>query len=167
MYTSLLLMSSYFSPKGGLSSILTYNFTSNTSTFTSSSWNNFKGISTKLVQSYFDSKYPTKKVVSSKVVHSKKFPSCLLGNFSSQVSSTSVVISFNYYMSYPSSKGKKNQSTLATYLQDLQRDLAHLSLVLTKLLKKQVHIKATQIHYPYLESIILGQYLAHNAPSNT
>lgn len=42
-----------------------------------------------------------------------------------------------------------------------------LSECLSQLFNKKVHLKLTRIHYPYINSHILAQYLVHNAPNNT
>ena len=64
--------------------------------------------------------------------------------------STSVIIHFTYY------------SSVAI----LGEDLAKISLILGKLYQKEVKIVATKVHYPYLNSTILAQYLAQNSRSN-
>lgn len=42
-----------------------------------------------------------------------------------------------------------------------------LSECLCQLFGKKVHLKLTRVHYPYMNSSILAQYLVHNAPNNT
>lgn len=64
--------------------------------------------------------------------------------------SNSVIIHFSYY------------SSVAI----LGEDLAKISLILGKLYQREVKIIATKLHYPYLNSTILAQYLAQNSRSN-
>lgn len=45
--------------------------------------------------------------------------------------------------------------------------LNSLSTYFAQLYKKEVSLVLIRLHYPYLDSYILAQYLAHNAPSNT
>lgn len=45
--------------------------------------------------------------------------------------------------------------------------LTSLSTYLAQLYKKEVSLVMIRLHYPYLDSYILAQYLAHNAPNNT
>lgn len=97
-----------------------------------------KHLATKLITSYFTE-------ISSHYLLSKL-------HFSMEP--TKLTIRFYYYVG-----GTPNPFVVT--------DLSQLSSVLTKLFGKEVILQATQLHYPYLESSILAQYLAHNASSNT
>lgn len=56
----------------------------------------------------------------------------------------------------------------STIQQQLNKDsLSGLSTTLAQLFKKEVNLVFIRVYYPYLNSSILAQYLAHNAPSNT
>ena len=46
-------------------------------------------------------------------------------------------------------------------------NFSELSSTLAQLYQKEVNVIATRLYYPYLNSDILSQYLAYNAPSNT
>lgn len=48
-----------------------------------------------------------------------------------------------------------------------RKDFSELSVTLAQLYQKEVNIIVTRLYYPYLNSHILSQYLAYNAPSNT
>lgn len=48
-----------------------------------------------------------------------------------------------------------------------RKNFSELSTTLAQLFQKEVSVIATRLYYPYLNSDILSQYLAYNAPSNT
>lgn len=75
-------------------------------------------------------------------------------------SSTKVTIRVFYYISRLSKQ---------TFIieKDKNASLSSLSDYLGSLYDKEVSLVFTRIHYPYLNSYIFAQYLAHNAPSNT
>lgn len=68
-----------------------------------------------------------------------------------------VTIQFFYYTASNSAfeSGKSNNH------------FSELSTTLAQLYQKEVSVIATRLYYPYLNSDIISQYLAHNAPSNT
>lgn len=78
--------------------------------------------------------------------------------------SSKVTVRVSYYMASGfKDKNKKyvNTSSLIDY------NTCHLSDTLTSIFGKEVSLEFIRIHYPYLDSYIFAQYLAHNAPTNT
>lgn len=73
-----------------------------------------------------------------------------------------VTIQFFYYTASNTAFGGKNSST-----NELRKNFSELSTTLAQLYQKEVNVIATRLYYPYLNSHILSQYLAYNAPSNT
>lgn len=63
---------------------------------------------------------------------------------------------------YISSRSKQDDSLMTSIT-----DISVLSKTLASIYKKEVSLVFTRIHYPYLNSSIFAQYLAHNAVSNT
>ena len=47
------------------------------------------------------------------------------------------------------------------------RDISFITETLSSIYQKEVSLVFTRVHYPYLNSSIFSQYLAHNASSNT
>ena len=75
-----------------------------------------------------------------------------------------VTIKFFYYIA----SANNRMSTPA--LQNNESTIYHfsdLSTTLALVYQKEVNVVATRLYYPYLNSDIISQYLAHNAPSNT
>lgn len=121
-------------------------------------------IAEKLLLSYFSSFtsvsfYPSTKSEKSTMSNTTKIDGLrknknlrkvYLSKIHFSVESTSIIIHFSYYSS----------------VSILGEDLAKISLILGKLYLKEVKILATKIHYPYLDSTILAQYIAHNSRSN-
>lgn len=76
-----------------------------------------------------------------------------------------VTILFFYYTASNTAFGGKNSST--NELGPFRKNFSELSTTLAQLYQKEVNVIATRLYYPYLNSHILSQYLAYNAPSNT
>lgn len=76
--------------------------------------------------------------------------------------STKVTIRVFYYIS-SSFKGKNKSSTISVF----KNNITSLSDALSSIFGKEVSLEFTRVHYPYLNSSIFAQYLAHNAPTNT
>lgn len=76
-----------------------------------------------------------------------------------------VTIQFFYYSASAQNgmrtQVQSNDSTI------FQKNFSDLSTTLAQVYQKEVNVIATRLYYPYLNSDILSQYLAHNAPSNT
>lgn len=75
-----------------------------------------------------------------------------------------VTIQLFYYTASPKNHlvntSNNDLTTVSSHFSDLSTTLA-------QLYQKEVHVIATRLYYPYLNSDILSQYLAHNGPSNT
>lgn len=67
--------------------------------------------------------------------------------------STKVTITIYYYISSNINPVKKNPTSISD--------------ALSSIFGKEVDLKFNRVHYPYLNSSIFAQYLAHNAPTNT
>lgn len=76
-----------------------------------------------------------------------------------------VTIQFFYYTASNTAFGAKNSST--NELESFRKNFSELNTTLDQLYPKKVNVIATRLYYPYLNSHILSQYLAYNAPSNT
>lgn len=79
-----------------------------------------------------------------------------------------VTVQFFYYTASPNSgvssgHAFNNEVTTGSF----RKDFSELSTTLAQLYQKEVNVIATRLYYPYLNSDILSQYLAYNAPSNT
>lgn len=79
-----------------------------------------------------------------------------------------VIIQFFYFTASPNggvsaTHAYNNEITTGSF----RKDFSELSTTLAQLYQKEVNVIATRLYYPYLNSDILGQYLAYNAPSNT
>lgn len=77
-----------------------------------------------------------------------------------------VTIQFFYY----TANVKNGMSTPALQNNDstiFRKNFSDLSTTLAQVYQKEVNVIATRLYYPYLNSDILSQYLAYNAPSNT
>lgn len=77
-----------------------------------------------------------------------------------------VTISFFYYTASKNSTPVHTQNKEVT-TGSFRKNISDLSTTLAQLFQKEVNVIATRLYYPYLNSDILSQYLAHNAPSNT
>lgn len=87
-------------------------------------------------------------------------------NFSHTCAGASkVTIQFFYYTASNTAFGGKISST--NELEPFRKNFSELSTTLAQLYQKEVNVIATRLYYPYLNSHILSQYLAYNAPSNT
>jgi len=96
----------------------------------------------KLINSYFAS-----------FVNSSSKQVVLISKPTFTITSDTVTVHFLYYL--PSLNKLSITSTNA------------LSECLSQPFNKKVHLKLTRVHYPYMNSYILGQYFVHNAQSNT
>jgi len=83
--------------------------------------------------------------------------------------SNKVIISFYYFLNLPILKrlnfeqSKKIQSSLQKSTRNFEaKKYSNLILKLSKLYGKSVELRPVRIHYPYLNSYILAQYLAFN-----
>ena len=77
-----------------------------------------------------------------------------------------VTIQFFYYTSSSTdSFGGKSSST--NEVGSFRKNFSVLSTTLAQLYLIEVNVIATRLYYPYLNSDILSEYLAYNAPSNT
>ena len=82
--------------------------------------------------------------------------------------SSKVTIQFFYYTASPNgvfspTHAYNNKVTTGSF----RKDFSELSTTLAQLYQKEVNVIATRLYYPFLNSDILSQYLAYNAPSNT
>lgn len=76
-----------------------------------------------------------------------------------------VTIQFFYYTA-------SSKNGIRTHVQNnenttFRKNFSDLSTTLAQVYQKEVNVIATRLYYPYLNSDILSQYLAYNAPSNT
>lgn len=79
-----------------------------------------------------------------------------------------VTIQFFYYTASNSDSAFGNSKASSTNgVDSFRKNFSELSTTLAQLHQKEVSVIATRLYYPYLNSDILSQYLAHNAPSNT
>ena len=62
---------------------------------------------------------------------------------------------------------QNNENTTCWGRPTARKNFSDLSTTLAQVYQKEVNVIATRLYYPYLNSDILSQYLAHNAPSNT
>lgn len=98
---------------------------------------------------------------------------CLISKPTFTYTSDTVTIQVFYYMpnvqnSLNHKDAGKASSSLSNKITDLDTDsLTSLSTCLAHLYQKEVKLQVTRLHYPYMNSNILAQYLCHNAPSNT
>ena len=74
-----------------------------------------------------------------------------------------VTIQFFYYTASNGKNSSNNELTAGSF----RKNFSELSTTLAQLFQKEVNVIATRLYYPYLNSDILSQYLAYNAPSNT
>lgn len=70
---------------------------------------------------------------------------------------------FSHSIFFPSSKTNNYTSNENSLLYSLN----NLNTFLSELYQKEVELIINRVHYPYMNSYILAQYLCHNAPSNT
>jgi len=75
-----------------------------------------------------------------------------------------VTIQFFYYTA---SKNRKQTHVQNNENTTFRKNFSDLSTTLAQVYQKEVNIIATRLYYPYLNSYILSQYIAHNASSNT
>jgi len=135
-------------------------------------------IASKLLASYFQSNLSGKNTTS--ITDKKvKLPSILTSKFHFSSESTKVTISFYYYLRCDFSEkfksaprtytkfSKNSEGNISKLTVQQKYQLSLLSTLLSTLFGKQVDLCITQLHYPYLESTILAQYLSHNAVSST
>lgn len=87
-----------------------------------------------------------------------KNPSLLCSKPKYTYTSTKVTIQVFYYVS---------SFTKDTFGKKGTQSLFSLSDSLVSIYGKEVSLIFTRVHYPYLNSYIFAQYLAHNSPSNT
>ncbi|KAF7845997.1 hypothetical protein BT93_L5662 [Corymbia citriodora subsp. variegata] len=87
-----------------------------------------------------------------------KNPSLLCSKPKYTYTSTKVTVQVFYYVSR---RGKDTFGNKGT------QSLFSLSDSLVSIYGKEVSLIFTRVHYPYLNSYIFAQYLAHNSPSNT
>lgn len=73
-----------------------------------------------------------------------------------------VTIQNFYYVASNNDKNSFNKDSTVFH-----NNFSELSSTLAQLYQKEVNVIATRLYYPYLNSDILSQYLAYNAPSNT
>lgn len=83
--------------------------------------------------------------------------------------SNKIVINFYYFLNLPISKGKNSYKQSRIINSSLQESLnpkaikfSNLILKLSNLYGKPVELRPVRIHYPYLNSYILAQYIALN-----
>ena len=83
--------------------------------------------------------------------------------------SNKIIISFYYFLNLPISKGKNSYRQSRIIKSSLQESLSpkaikfsNLILKLSNLYGKPVELRPVRIHYPYLNSNILAQYIALN-----
>lgn len=74
-----------------------------------------------------------------------------------------VTIQFFYYTASNTDGKASSNNEVGSF----RKNFSELSTTLAQLYQKEVNIIATRLYYPYLNSDILSQYLAYNAPSNT
>ena len=85
-------------------------------------------------------------------------------NFSHTNSKVTIPI-FYYTSSNTDTFNNKTSST--NEVGSFRKNFSNISITLAQLYQKEVNVIATRLYYPYLNSDILSQYLAYNAPSNT
>lgn len=91
---------------------------------------------------------------------------CLISKPSFSHTNHKVTIQLFYYI--PNTlQNKKYTSSESVFSNEMRPMLTSLSTYLCQLYKKEVSLVMIRLHYPYLDSYILAQYLAHNAPNNT
>ena len=78
-----------------------------------------------------------------------------------------VTIEFFYYTASKNGKKKHVENNKNTTCCSARKNFSDLSTTLAQVYQKEVNIIATRLYYPYLNSYILSQYIAHNASSNT
>ena len=84
-------------------------------------------------------------------------------NFS--YTNSKVTIQFFYYTS--SNTDTNSKTSFHNEVGSFRKNFSDLSITLAQLYQKEVNVISTRLYYPYLNSDILCQYLAYNAPSNT
>ena len=109
-------------------------------------YTSFNGSATSMIQSFFKS----------------RVTNCLISKPTFSHTNSKVTIQFFYYL--PTTK---NFSITEAELYSMKQNISGLSNALAQLSQKEVSLIVIRLHYPYLTSSILSQYLAHNAPSNT
>lgn len=102
------------------------------------------------------------------------FGPCFISKPTFNETNTTVIINLFYYVpsttSLPYFSKIKQQECFAgsdEIKKSEKSPYAKLSTALAQLSQKKVHLVLTRLYYPYLNSSIFSQYLAHNAPSNT
>lgn len=99
-----------------------------------------------------------------KTFFNNKFPNVLISNPIFNNSTNKSIISLFYYGNsiVNNTTNKKSSKIVFT-----NKDIISLSEVLSELFEKEVTINLTRVHYPYINSTILAQYLIKNATTNT
>ena len=88
-----------------------------------------------------------------------KFPNILISNPVFNISTNKASITLFYY---GGSIDNSNQSQLLN-----SKDILPLSDTLSLIFEKEVNVQLIRVHYPYMNSMILAQYLIKNATTNT
>ena len=106
-----------------------------------------------------------------KTFFNNKFPNILISNPIFNNSTNKSIISLFYYgnninINVNNNNNNKKSSKISKVL-FTNNDILSLSEVLSQLFEKEVSINLTRVHYPYINSTILAQYLIKNATTNT
>ena len=91
---------------------------------------------------------------------------CLSSKPSFSHTNSKVTIQLFYYHG-PVQPTINTFSITESELSSMKKKIYGLSNALAQLYQKEVNLVVIRLYYPYLNSSILSQYLAHNAPSNT
>nr|AUN28039.1 ribosomal protein S3 [Malassezia furfur]UBU96560.1 ribosomal protein S3 [Malassezia furfur]UBU96747.1 ribosomal protein S3 [Malassezia furfur] len=90
------------------------------------------------------------------------YPNVLISNpvFDNGINKNTIHV-FYYGVNNNNNKSKSSNPIINT------NDILPLSDALALLFEKEINIKLTRVHYPYMNSMILAQYLLKNASTNT
>ena len=75
--------------------------------------------------------------------------------------------SCSFFISKPNFSYTNSKTSFHNEVGSFRKNFSDLSITLAQLYQKEVNVISTRLYYPYLNSDILCQYLAYNAPSNT
>ena len=104
-----------------------------------------------------------------KTFFNNKFPNILISNPTFNNSTNKSIISLFYYgnnnININNNTNKKFSKVSKVLFTN--KEIMSLSEVLSQLFEKEVSINLTRVHYPYMNSTILAQYLIKNATTNT
>nr|WBU10876.1 ribosomal protein S3 [Malassezia psittaci] len=108
-----------------------------------------------------------------KTFFNNKFPNILISNPTFNNSTNKSIITLFYYGNSNSNSNNNNNTinnskySKVSKVLFTNKDIMSLSEVLSQLFEKEVSINLTRVHYPYMNSTILAQYLIKNATTNT